>query len=553
MAGRGCTITVQVLSSSSADEMSLPVALHSPIEVLRGQLEHLTNIPVSKQVLILCDMSDPDRNNDELLDQRNMTLRSLGLKNGSVLTLHSISLEDDSLMSNRKNVLKKMMTPEMDPNLNKLSTRITASQANHSYNGIIFDVKSLDANEIHVTSLHIGGMLGRVRVFVRDRPWQKDNEGQGEARHYWGYSPISRTGWSQVYDKNLHPSWDRPYEIVFDKPLKILPHGRKAIYAHSSLPDDLGIQYQSYERSQIFAKDEHIALVAGLGHTGSDPFDADQGWYKSYRGLAGAISYRKTLKAWNPLEHRLFPNEMKAAIFTMMVAQTCNRLHAAVVSNNHNNNNDDKKETKEDTNMNIQKESEEALEETHETVTEAKVNQLSKLPRHAVLNIISFMHFDWFCIDKTNVAATAEPISPRRSARLQSRSRFGDDNTDEYDNEGEEEEDDYDEDEYEFDSEDDEENDGAPRGYAAFGRRRRSLGGNHIMAILQRMLGMNAAPSPEMLMQVFGVTDASQLQVVDDEDEVEDEDEEDNSDAEEEYQMIEGEEEGEENEGGEDY
>ena len=60
MAGRGCTIHIQLLSNRSAEdadaiddvtELSLPVALHSPLEVLHQQLETLTGIPANKQVL----------------------------------------------------------------------------------------------------------------------------------------------------------------------------------------------------------------------------------------------------------------------------------------------------------------------------------------------------------------------------------------------------------------------------------------------------------------------------------------------------------------------
>lgn len=36
---------------------------------------------------------------------------------------------------------------------------------------------------------------------------------------------------------------------------------------HSSLPDDLGIQYQSYPEGSIVAEDDRIVIFPGLGHT----------------------------------------------------------------------------------------------------------------------------------------------------------------------------------------------------------------------------------------------------------------------------------------------
>lgn len=125
-------------------------------------------------------------------------------------------------------------------------------------------------------------------------------------------------------------------QIKFDHPVTLLPHTQRGLYCHSSLPDDLGIQYQSYRsKESIVACNEvrlthfplhnfivsvqlhssifcvvtiltglpllhttphlvlqHITLLAGLGHTGSVPFDEQQGWYRAWRGLSGTVSYK---------------------------------------------------------------------------------------------------------------------------------------------------------------------------------------------------------------------------------------------------------------------
>lgn len=74
--------------------------------------------------------------------------------------------------------------------------------------------------------------------------------------------------------------------------MKLLPYQRRGLYCHSGmylinknefknisegLPDDLGIQYQSYQKSAIVAEDSYITLHPGLGHTGSEPFDEQRG------------------------------------------------------------------------------------------------------------------------------------------------------------------------------------------------------------------------------------------------------------------------------------
>lgn len=107
------------------------------------------------------------------------------------------------------------------------------------------------------------------------------------------------------------------------------PHQRRAFYAHSGLPDDLGIQYQSYRRTDIVAQDEYIRLLPGLGHTGSTPFDENQGWYRSYRGLAGAVSYHVRWKGWTPVEHAIFPTPLREAVRTMLL---CNLRNPAITA-----------------------------------------------------------------------------------------------------------------------------------------------------------------------------------------------------------------------------
>jgi hypothetical protein len=300
MAGRGVTIRIQVLRGAETHEISLPVALHSPLEVLRDQLESLTNIHLHDQVLILCNLSDAERNSDVLLSGRDhMSLRDCGIRNNSVLTLHALGQQAQNGMSMEAIVNSARSVPAPSDSVNNsngsnkncsssagaasaavsarsprghptsprsarsnssssprsprevdvfesspyhsVETRIDAAHADHSYNGIIFDVISLGPYEVELNSISIGGMLGRTRIYVRDRPWSVDNDDTAPSTNWWAHSEaLSRKGWRCVFDKTLLPSWDRHLELVFDEPVVILPHSRHGIYCHSSLPDDLG-------------------------------------------------------------------------------------------------------------------------------------------------------------------------------------------------------------------------------------------------------------------------------------------------------------------------
>lgn len=173
MAGRGCIIHIKVLNTGateggeeSSTDLPLQVALHSPLEILRDEIERLTNIEKRDQVLILCDFTDPERNSDVLLDSErdSFSLRDCGIRNNSILTLHALGISAERrmrLMEEAFSKKKKESETSKIP-LNVISTRITPAAANHSYNGIIFDIEVKTPHIISIDSISIGGMLGPV-------------------------------------------------------------------------------------------------------------------------------------------------------------------------------------------------------------------------------------------------------------------------------------------------------------------------------------------------------------------------------------------------------
>lgn len=167
MAGRGCTITVKLLSGGTsegeAEDISLTVALHSPLEVLKDELAELTGIAREDQVLILCDLNDPDRNSDLLLVGRDhMPLRQIGIAQDSVLTLHPLGITAEQRLQILRDTFARKKSEVQERPTFTLETAITPNQADHSYNGIIFDVECNGPYEIDLVSVNVGGMLGRV-------------------------------------------------------------------------------------------------------------------------------------------------------------------------------------------------------------------------------------------------------------------------------------------------------------------------------------------------------------------------------------------------------
>jgi len=215
MAGRGCTITVQVLQTSNeVENLTLQVALHTPLSVLKEQLEDATGITVDTQILILCDLGDVDRNSDILLERLELTLRQCGIENDSVLTLHRLgsiavggSYTEEEEVHETIGTSSSQATTE-NPHAYSVEGRVPTDRADHSYNGLIFDIEVLDAYEVELTDVSIAGMLGHIRIYIRDKSWRIGRTARSSA-HWWAHEEsVSAEGWTCVVDKTYGASWD---------------------------------------------------------------------------------------------------------------------------------------------------------------------------------------------------------------------------------------------------------------------------------------------------------------------------------------------------------
>eukprot|EP01039_Chlorochromonas_danica_P009872 gene9872-10918_t len=394
MAGRGCTITIKLLrgsssssssttnnntntttstntTSTSSEDLSLPVALHSPLFVLKEELATIVSIPTHLQVLILCDLTDRDRNSDILLAGRDhQSLQECGIRHGSVLTLHPLGMSAELRFNMTQQALADLQNPQVENDLLLLETDIPPDLADHSYNGIIVDLASNGPYEVWITSISIAGMLGHVRIFARDCPWGEHKTTPRPSIHYWAHQVnLPTDGWELVAEKQCRPSWDKPLQITLARPIRLLPYQRRGLYCHSNLPDDLGIQYQSYGRSDIVAANDHLIVYPGLGHTGSEPFDDLRGWYRSYRGLAGGIGYKAHRKGWSPDEHGIFPVALQRAVKTMLMCQSFGQSMSSVRRG------------------------------------------IWSLSVDVILYILEFMHYDWFAVPLSHPTALHRHIS----------------------------------------------------------------------------------------------------------------------------------------------
>jgi hypothetical protein len=290
------------------------------VEVLLEQLGNISKIPVEQQVLILLNLDDPDRNTDRVIDLEaagHRSLREIGIVNNAVLTLHSLGAVKQSAKERRVIIAKK---PEIR---HRLNTVVHPRQADHCFNGIIFNIASKGPYEVVIKSIFLGGMLGHITILARDRPWEQKapNEAITPTGQWWAYrESVSRIGWKIVKSCECAPSWDHPFEIELDEPVTLLPYQQIGFYCHSALPDDLGIQYNTHTKDQIVCENEHIVVTPGLGHAGKRLFDDHDGWYRAYRGPCGGFGYTAAVKGWSIWNHRLFPAPFKQSVKAMLQA-----------------------------------------------------------------------------------------------------------------------------------------------------------------------------------------------------------------------------------------
>jgi hypothetical protein len=157
----------------------------------------------------------------------------------------------------------------------------------------MFDIAAREdtSHEVVLESVHVGGMLGLMSVYACRGSWCTDPASLHHRGYGQQYDVRDEDEWELVAQGRYKPSWNSTTEIVFNEAkVRILPGERRALYVHSALPDDLGLQYQTtraHSSEQVVDEDELVQIFPGVGHTSARPFDRDYGWYRYPRSLAG--------------------------------------------------------------------------------------------------------------------------------------------------------------------------------------------------------------------------------------------------------------------------
>lgn len=174
-----------------------------------------------------------------------------------------------------------------------------ANEEDHTFSGIMFDVKATDTIPIEFVEIQIlwvRGGLGPVRVFVLNNSFR---------------SPPPRN-WTCVYAET-HPPTNAvtPFAaLVLPEPIRIRPGQTVGIYVHSALPDDTGIVY-SNRRGDVTHQDEFLTLLPGMAHLNPEPFNDASPWgfgnaWRANREFCGKFTYGVKWTLWRPHAHMRF-------------------------------------------------------------------------------------------------------------------------------------------------------------------------------------------------------------------------------------------------------
>jgi len=147
MAGRGVRINVTI--DATGEDIEVFIARHSPLSLLKQKLSRRTGIAPRLQslVLVLHDATD-----SMLLEDDHELIQHLGITHGSRLLMSTLS--EVSPASQRSQVARALSVESPYEGSadrqaqRKLVTPVQPRDANHSYNGVMFDIKPKGPYEV---------------------------------------------------------------------------------------------------------------------------------------------------------------------------------------------------------------------------------------------------------------------------------------------------------------------------------------------------------------------------------------------------------------------
>ena len=198
--------------------------------------------------------------------------------------------------------------------LNRHFTIATSNNQDHTFNGVMFDVKckattSFPLEFLIIRTLSVRGALGPVTVWRTPGTFQGKHERPDE--------------WTNIY-RGVHPPSMREFqELRLNQTIMLTPGESTGIYIHSALQNDKGIVYDNKRGSQ--GSDKTLYISSAIAHTSCVPFSEHGYWgggwaWRDRRQFVGEINYGVKFLLWQPSDsiNARFPLVFQTGVQTML-------------------------------------------------------------------------------------------------------------------------------------------------------------------------------------------------------------------------------------------
>lgn len=137
------------------------------------------------------------------------------------------------------------------------------------------------------------------------------------------------SSWIKLYEKTHKPCPRGSYtELVFEEPVCLRPGEMRALYIHSTLPNDQAIVYDNsyYGSSDKRYEDDKLCILTGRAHVSPTCFGKHPIWgwgnaWRDRREFVGRLEYGTVYKLWNPDVQPKFGNHFQNGTRSLFLCQ----------------------------------------------------------------------------------------------------------------------------------------------------------------------------------------------------------------------------------------
>ncbi len=156
----------------------------------------------------------------------------------------------------------------------------------------------------------------------RDHNRQQEDDGEHKI-------PLKPSSWIKLYEKTHDPCPRGCYtELVFNEPIILRPGEMRALYIHSTLPNDQAIVYDNsyYGSSDKRYEDDKLCILTGRAHVSPECFGQNPIWgwgnaWRERREFVGRLAYGTVYKLWNPEVQPKFGSNFQSGTRTLFLCQ----------------------------------------------------------------------------------------------------------------------------------------------------------------------------------------------------------------------------------------